>query len=604
MSESINAEVISVYPDKVKVSIDDLDSFRLAEQHLKVGSYLRIADSDDVVLIAVINSFSIEVRELVEDEEAIDPNLPIQFNKNVGRKYIIEASPLGVIKNEAFHRGGDSIAIPPKKVEPAKMDEIKKIYAYGLNNKEKFEFCELSHNRGIRVPVDGDKFFNKHIGIVGSTGSGKSHTIATIIQKAVSQKSNGFAGLNNSHVIVFDIHAEYPSAFPLSNKLNVDDIILPYWLLNSEELEELFLESGDNNNYNQSSILRSVITQNKKIHNPNIGKIYYDSPLKFDIDEVLNCLINLKNETRNAKAVDRYMIVDEDNYKDEKTTPETGLHLPNEEKLNKYFTKRFDFRPTKSQNVTKGDYADGTLDKFVSRFLSKYKQDRLKFLFGDESKDISFEDTIKQFLGYREEHLSNVTIIDLSGIPFEVLSITVSLISRLLFDFGYNYKRYATAKEHKQHDIPILLVLEEAHKYVPKSDLARFKSSKNSIERIAKEGRKYGVTLLLSSQRPSEISETIFSQCSNFIAMRLTNPDDQNYVRRILPDTFGNLTSNLSSLQTGDALLMGDATILPSLVRIDESDMPPSSSDIPYLKLWKNQWSQLNFEQFARQWKS
>lgn len=273
-----------------------------------------------------------------------------------------------------------------------------------------------------------------------------------------------------------------------------------------------------------------------------------------------------------------------------------------DEKLNKYFEKIYEFRAPKNSNVTKGDYADGTLDKFVSRFTSKYKQDRLQFIFGEESKKITFEQTVKQFIGYTESSESNVTIIDLSGVPFEVLSITVSLISRLLFDFGYNYKRHVESQKLEQHDIPILLVLEEAHKYVPKSDLARFKASKNSIERIAKEGRKYGVTLLLASQRPSEISDTIFSQCSNFIAMRLTNPDDQNYVRRILPDTFGNLTSNLSSLKTGEALLMGDAAVLPSLVMIDPTDMPPSSTDIPYLKLWKDEWNQLDFSEFTKKW--
>jgi len=586
MTESINAEVISVYPDKVKVSIDDLDSFRLAEEHLKVGSYLRVADSDDVVLIAVIDSFSIEVKD------------------NGDRKYIIDASPLGVIKDGSFSRGGDSIAIPPKKVEPAKKDEIENIYLYGLSNKEKFDFSELAHNKGIRVPVDGDKFFNKHIGIVGSTGSGKSHTIATILQKAVSIKSSSFEGLNNSHIVIFDIHAEYPSAFPEANNLNVDGIVLPYWLLNSEELEELFLDSGDNNNYNQASVLRSVITQNKRMHNPDVEKIFYDSPIKFDIDEVVNCLTNLKNETKNSKAIDRYMIAGEEGDSEtSSTTPESGVYLTNEEKLNKYFDKIYEFRPTKNSNVTKGDYADGTLDKFVSRFSSKYKQDRLNFIFGDKSKSISFESTIQQFLGYRKSNEANVTIIDLSGVPFEVLSITVSLISRLLFDFGYNYKRYIESTKKDKHDIPILLVLEEAHKYVPKSDLARFKASKNSIERIAKEGRKYGVTLLLASQRPSEISETIFSQCSNFVAMRLTNPDDQNYVRRILPDTFGNLTSNLSSLQTGEALLMGDAALLPSLVIIDQTTLPPSSTDIPYLNIWKQGWCSLDFEKFTSEWK-
>jgi DNA helicase HerA-like ATPase len=586
MTATINAEVISVYPDKVKVSIDDLDSFRLAEEHLKVGSYLRIADSDDVVLIAVIDSFSIEVKD------------------TGARKYLIEASPLGVIRDDVFSRGGDSIAFPPKKVEPAKREEIEKIYSYGLKEKQRFDFSQLAHNKGVRVPVDGDKFFNKHIGIVGSTGSGKSNTIATIIQKAVSLKNSEYSGLNNSHVVIFDIHAEYPAAFPDSNKLNIDDLVIPYWLLNSEELEELFLDSGDNNNYNQSSVLRSVITQNKRKNNPGFEKIFYDSPIKFDIDEVLNCLINLKNETKNSKSVDRYMIAGEEGDSvDSSTKAESGVFLTNEDKLNKYFDKEYEFRPAKSQNVTKGDYADGTLDKFVSRFISKYKQDRLQFIFGKKSKDITFETAIQQFLGYNKDKESNITIIDLSGVPFEVLSITVSLITRLLFDFGYNYKKYSETIPDKQHDMPILLVLEEAHKYVPKSDLARFKASKNSIERIAKEGRKYGVTLLLASQRPSEISETIFSQCSNFVVMRLTNPDDQNYVRRILPDTFGNLTSNLSSLKTGEALLMGDATILPSLVKIDETDTPPSSSDIPYLKLWKEQWKQVDFETFTKQWK-
>lgn len=133
-----------------------------------------------------------------------------------------------------------------------------------MKNKEAFTFSRLSHNGGVSVPVDGDKFFNKHIGIVGSTGSGKSHTVATILQKAISEKATTYSGMNNSHIIIFDIHGEYSSAFPLAHKLNVDDIVLPYWLLNSEELEELFLDTGDNNNYNQSSVLRNVITQNKK----------------------------------------------------------------------------------------------------------------------------------------------------------------------------------------------------------------------------------------------------------------------------------------------------------------------------------------------------
>lgn len=585
MTEELNAEVISVYPDKVKISVADLEQFKLAEDHLKVGSYLRISDTNDVVLIAIIDSFSIEVKE------------------GGDRKYILEASPLGTIEDDDFVRGGDSIAIPPKTVEPARKSEINQIYISGLKDKQKFQFSKLSNGDDIQVPVDGDKFFNKHIAIVGSTGSGKSNTIATVVQKAISEKAVNYDGLNNSHVIIFDIHAEYKSAFPSANNLTIDDLILPYWLLNSEELEELFLDAGDNNNYNQASVLRHVITENKRKHNPTLDKIFYDSPIKFDIKEVLNCLVNLKNETKNAKSPNRYMTTEVE-CKDGKTDAETGVLLSEDERYEKYFLKEWSFHPPKSQNITKGDYADGTLDKFVSRFVSKYKQERLKFIFGDKSTKINFEETLQQFLGYKPSSNKNVTILDLSGVPFDVLSITVSLISRLLFDFGYHYKKHAENEGKKDHDIPILLVLEEAHKYVPRSDLARFKASKNSIERIAKEGRKYGVTLLLASQRPSEISDTIFSQCSNFVVMRLTNPDDQNYVRRILPDTFGNLTANLSSLKTGEALLMGDAVILPSLVMIDETDLPPSSSDIPYLKIWKNEWMNVDFSKFSKLWES
>lgn len=584
MTKEINAEVVSVSPDKIRVAVTDLESFRLADDHLRVGSYLRVSDNNDVALIAVICSFSIEVRE------------------NGDKNYVIDANPLGVVSKGEFTRGGDSIAIPPKSVSPAPREDIDAIYHQGLKDNKKFEFSRLARAESIRVPVDGDKFFNKHIGVVGSTGSGKSNTVATILQKAISSKAGEYNGLNNSHIIIFDIHAEYGTAFDAANQLDSESMIIPYWLLNSEELEELFLDAGDNNNYNQSSILRAVITQNKKKHNKDVAKVFYDSPLKFDIDEVLNCLINLKNETENYKAPNRYMIVGEDGCKDDgSTTAEMGVFLDEHERFNKYFEKVHTFRAQKNSNISKGDYADGTLDKFISRFTTKYRQDRLNFIFGSKAKEITFEQTLRQFLGYKEELESNVTIIDLSGVPFEVLSITVSLISRLLFDFGYNYKRQAPLGS--DHKIPILLVFEEAHKYVPKSDLARFRASRNSIERIAKEGRKYGVTLLLASQRPSEISETIFSQCSNFVAMRLTNPDDQNYVRKILPDTFGSLTSNLSSLQTGEALLMGDASVLPSLVKIDQTERPPSSKDIPYLDIWAKEWEQFDFTAFSKNWR-
>ena len=203
--------------------------------------------------------------------------------------------------------------------------------------------------------------------------------------------------------------------------------------------------------------------------------------------------------------------------------------------------------------------------------------------------------------------LFNITIIDLSGVPFDVLSITVSLISRILFEYGYYYKRLRIAEnnnENEANDVPLLLVYEEAHKYAPNNDAAKYRASRESIERIAKEGRKYGITLLLASQRPSEISETIFSQCSNFLALRLTNPSDQNYVKRLLPDTMGNLVDRMPSLRAGESLLIGDAVVLPSVVQIDMCDPTPASSDIPYWQLWQEPWHDLDFEAIKRMWRN
>ncbi|MEK4905734.1 anti-phage-associated helicase HerA [Niallia sp. FSL M8-0099] len=590
--EKINAEVISVKPDKVKISVERLEDFKIAEEDLKVGSYLQISDDNDVILIAIIESFSIDLLEVKKSDDKGSNYFELQ------RKYIIEASPVGVLKDSRFIRGGDTLSIPPKAVKPAETKYIKQIFENSIETDKKFSFSKLANNPEVSVPVDGNKFFNKHLAIVGASGSGKSHTTAKIIQNANSIKESEYEGLNNSHVIIFDIHSEYESAFPNANKINVENLILPYWLLNGEELEEIFLESGEFNNYNQASILRKLIIANKKKNNTHSGDVYFDSPLKFNIQEVLTCLKNLKRETKNAKSTDRIMIVD-DSYElnDGKTEVNSGILLNDEEKILKFFEEIFDFHPTKNQNIKHGDYADGTLDKFISRFENKIKDKRLSFLFGDASQEISFIDVIKNFIGYKDEKKSNVTIIDLSGVPFEVLSITVSLISRLLFEFGY-----FTKKKQGENNTPLLLVYEEAHKYAPKSNLVKYRSSTLAIERIAKEGRKYGVTLAIVSQRPSEISETIFSQCNNFVAMRLTNPDDQNYVKRLLPDTLDGVTESLPSLKSGEALLIGDAVVMPSIVSIERCANEPSSNDIRYIELWKEKWRDIDFNNTLESW--
>ncbi|HCR1139956.1 TPA: ATP-binding protein [Klebsiella aerogenes] len=552
--EQINAQVIAVFPDKVRIVVDDLENFKIAEESLKVGSYVKIADNENAVLIAIIENFQIAV------------------SADGKRDHIIEAFPLGILRNGKFERGGDSLAIPPKEVQPATIADIKKIYEDSVPQEASFRFATLSSNIDIPVPVNGNKFFNKHIAVVGSTGSGKSHTLATIIQKAVSEKNGNFS-LNNSHVIIFDIHSEYKSAFPTANYIDISNLTLPYWMLNSEELEEFFLDT-EANDHNQRNIFKEAIVKDRlaKFSGSESEKqnIHLDTPILFDIREVL------------AYAIDK-----------NKEMVDTGevYASSNKEKAGQ-------------PKFTQGSLY-GKLTNFVNRLENKLNDSRLNFFLGEKSMNITFEETLQNLLGYSSKSESNVTVIDLSGVPFEVLSITVSLISRLIFEYGYIYKRMRCARnpnEKINNDIPILLVYEEAHKYVPNSDLSKYRSSKVAIERIAKEGRKYGVTLLLASQRPSEISETIFSQCSNFIAMRLTNPADQGYVKKLLPDSLGSLIDKMTSFRQGEALLVGESIILPSIVQIEPCTHSPSSTDIPYWQLWKEEWKIMDFSTIKAEW--
>ena len=246
----IIAEVISVLPNKIKISVDDINDFKIAEEKLKIGSYIEVSDNDNCKLMAIIENFSIEIKE----------------NESSERRYILEASPLGIISNGNFERGGDNISIPPKDVKPAKREDIIKIFSSSTKSDDKrFIFSTLSSDHSIPIPVDGNKFFNRHIAIVGSTGSGKSNSVAKILQNAISSKNSNYYGLNNSHIIIFDIHSEYKSAFPNANYIDIDNLVLPYWLLNSDELQELFIDT-EANDHNQRNVFKEAVVNSKKSH--------------------------------------------------------------------------------------------------------------------------------------------------------------------------------------------------------------------------------------------------------------------------------------------------------------------------------------------------
>jgi DNA helicase HerA-like ATPase len=170
-----------------------------------------------------------------------------------------------------------------------------------------------------------------------------------------------------------------------------------------------------------------------------------------------------------------------------------------------------------------------------------------------------------------------VTVIDLSRAPFDVVNVLVSLLGRIIFDFNLWNKA--------RQDFPILVVFEEAHVYL--SDTGKSKAARKTVERIAKEGRKYGVSCMIVSQRPAEISETIIAQCNNFVTMRLLNPNDQAYVKKLVPDSLASFIDILPTLRQGEAFIIGDAVAIPTRVMIDMPEPRPASGDIKFYDKWQ-----------------
>lgn len=570
--------VISISPNLIQLEVKDIDAFAADDENrFSIGSYLKITDCNGVSVITIVKSYRIK-----------DP-VPNSETQAAGdcRSFMVDTQPVGFIRDNKFKRGGQQIAIPPTDVEIAGGDVLEAIYS-GEEEQCNFEIGALAVNEEIRVPLDGDKFFGKHIAVLGSTGSGKSCTVAKILQEAIKQSEDQEkeSKLNNSHIIIFDIHGEYSSAFPNSQKLDVSSLALPYWLMNGEELEEMFIESNEQNSHNQISQFRHAVIENKKRHNPEVQGLTYDTPVYFSIAEVHNYIANMNKEMIGKAEGDGGV-------------PKLIDGTPVQVREDHYFDQVHDFVPQSSAKADKASAGpfSGDFDRFVRRLETKRNDERLAFILeprkedGNEYITTDLELIIRKLVGYQNGSETNVTIIDLAGMPFEETSIVVSLISRLLFDFSFYFRAVKEADE----EAPILVVYEEAHKYIPNTKLAKYTSARTAIERIAKEGRKYGISLMIVSQRPSEISDTIFSQCNNFVVMRLTNPSDQTYVTRLLPDTISNVTDNLPALESREAILIGEAVNVPAVIMVDKIEQKPSSEDVPVLLEWRKDWHDVAF---------
>lgn len=583
-------KVINSTPGTIQVLLNGIEDFENNKAKIKVSRYIVIEDGNSLFILASIQNIC-----AVQSASADTIN------------YTISCAPIGCYAETeegiSFRQGGVNL---PSPTEPAYLPEDDVINAiFSSNDSFSFRVGSLSNNEAVKYYVDGNKFFGKHIAVVGSTGSGKSCAVARLLQNImkIQDGHNGnIDSVKNSHVIIFDIHSEYQTAFTLEqeenfslNCLDVEKLCLPYWLMNSQELESLFIESNEMNSHNQISQFKKAVILSKEKHNPGMEHINYDTPVYFDIKEVYRYIKNKNNEVINKN--------------------ETLPHLPKkcdgtviENADVVYLEEEVVFATTstaKDSKASNGPY-NGEFERFVTRLETKLSDKRLKFITeslkedGESYKTQDFDLILKQFLGYIEK--SNVTIIDLSAIPFEVLSIVISLLSRIIFDFAFHYSKLKHTLG-TVNDIPFMLVCEEAHNYIPKNGDAEYNASKHSIERIAKEGRKYGLNLMVVSQRPSEVSETIFSQCNNFVVLKLTNVNDQNCIKNLLPDNNASLVDVLPTLAAGECLVVGDSAPLPAVVKLEMPNPIPSSSNVNVYDEWNKDWIDVVFEDVIKRWR-
>jgi hypothetical protein len=456
-------------------------------------------------------------------------------------------------KTNTFKRGADTFPQIDREcfvIEGVNLGRFMGLLGAGFPVAERLKLGSFVVDRSAEAIASGDKFFQRHAAILGSTGSGKSWAVALILERA--------SKLKFPNIIVFDMHGEYAPLADKSkggfaerfrvagpsdlDKAGEDALFLPYWMLNRDEMLSMILDRSDQNAPNQASrfTLHVRHLKSETLTQENNAKVQstftVDSPIPYDLSALIGLLKKDNTDKKEGK---------------------TGL--------------------------IKGDW-EGLLTRFISRLESKISDRRYGFMFNPPADALSYKWLAKQVLKLlRSDNGSGIKIIDFSEVPSDILPVVTGTIARLLYDI-----QFWMGSENRT---PVTLLCDEAHLYLPVKDDADAvqRQALGSFERIAKEGRKYGFSLLVVSQRPSDVSRTILSQCNNFLALRLTNDTDQGVIRKLMPDSLAGLTSILPLLDTGEALLLGDAILLPSRIRLDAPSIAPDSATRDFWTDWGKQ---------------
>ncbi|MBN2447225.1 MAG: ATP-binding protein [Phycisphaerae bacterium] len=594
--------VIGVDGDEVRVQISR-ENLRL-EYHGtthrvgRLGTYVTLPMGRDL-LVGYVTAIGTQG----DLEPGPDPVAP--------RRIVMSVQLLGTIRDEKFVRGVNEYPTLGDTVRLGVDEDFELIFgsfdelARGEGYPRAFAMGRFAVDTDFEVKVLGKDFFSKHVAVMGNSGSGKSVTTAKIIHEALK--------LPHSQIIMFDMHGEYSHAFsdddgnPLPNVTYLSDknLVLPYWMLRYDEFEDLFVDTNDPLNINAQKIfLRSAFEKLKAPAAKELGLLHectVDTPVFYDVE-------NLKVFAENMN--DARFVVNTDTYAFARLPQRS---LPTEEQEALLMTRRMEFNQGNPEGEVPHATYHGRLLGFINQIETRLHDRRYDFLLkpfdqaeknaelagrlrrertpGQLSKSVSW--VIRQMLG-RLDKRKNLTIVDLSGLPFDVVDITVAVLTRTLFDFNF----WSPPDVRR----PFVLCYEEAHNYLPREARGRRTYARDAVEKVAKEGRKYGVSAMIVSQRPSEISETILSQCNSMVLMRMNNPDDQDYAARVVSDQFRSLISILPSMKPGEGFIIGDAVMMPMRTLIDMPPKLPRSGDVDFFKLWSQPANGGDVERIVDRW--
>lgn len=517
--------VIEVSGSKVigelEASVEDLYRTYKSRRYTvgQIGSIVRIEAGDKLVfgLVTALRMAEVVVAEKSHNRMFVDRSSDAKW---LEIELFGEGLRSGLGENDfTFQRGVVTYPLPGQPIFVATVGELSCIY--NRPDRPSIHIGSLSQTSGLPVYLMTDELLGKHFAVLGTTGSGKSCSVTVLLQAILGVAPKG-------HIILLDPHNEYSRAF--GEKAEVIDpttLNLPHWMLNFEESIALFVGKTEFAATSQTNILKEAILSARRsfvIAGIDTDGITVDTPVPYKLGDVL-AAVELQTN---------------------------GL------------------TPSKRESH----------DKIIGKIKSMQADKRFSFLVRpDIDVNDGLADIVKQYLRIPVGE-KPISIIDLSGVPSDVVDVVVSVLCRMVFDFAVWSPRPVR--------VPVLLVCEEAHRYAPRSDAAAFQPTKQALARIAKEGRKYGVSLGLVSQRPSELAETILSQCNTLIALRMSNEQDQHFVQRALPDAVRSLIDSLPTLRAQEALVVGEGTAVP--VRVRFSDLPenrrPHSADVPFASLW------------------